>query len=302
MYFGILGALIFLLPQLTGATAAILSGYALVVTNLMEPVGEILQALPQLTQANVALQKVQSLGLVLAGNIESTASKHFEALSLSECAPISNFQTLEFRQITYSYHQVDNGQPFVLGPINITIQRGELIFIVGGNGSGKSSFAKLITGLYTPEFGEIRVNHRLVLDGDREAYRQLFSTVFSDFYLFNRLFGVSSQNLDYQVSEYLKLLQLDHKVQVEAGVLSTINLSQGQRKRLALVAAYLEDRPIYLFDEWASDQDPYFREIFYKKLLPDLKQRGKTVLAISHDDRYFHVADRLIKLDYGKVV
>ncbi|MGK7877550.1 MAG: ABC transporter transmembrane domain-containing protein [Xenococcaceae cyanobacterium] len=116
------------------------------------------------------------------------------------------------------------------------------------------------------------------------------------------LLGLDSSEGNRQTQEYLSQLQLDHKVQVKEGVLTTTNLSQGQRKRLALLTAYLEDRPIYVFDEWASDQDPVFKEIFYRQLLPKLKQRGKTVLVVSHDDRYFDSCDRIVKLDYGQVV
>jgi putative ATP-binding cassette transporter len=124
--------------------------------------------------------------------------------------------------------------------------------------------------------------------------------VFSDFHLFENLHGM--EMLDDQAKHYLKRLQLDHKVQVQDGVLSTTELSQGQRKRLALMTAYLEGRPIYLFDEWAADQDPVFKEVFYYQLLPELKARGKTIIVISHDDRYYHIADRVIKMDSGKIV
>jgi putative ATP-binding cassette transporter len=119
--------------------------------------------------------------------------------------------------------------------------------------------------------------------------------------LFDNFLGLSNTNLDAQAQEYLSLLHLQHKVKVRNGALSTTAVSQGQRKRLALLTAYLENRPFYLFDEWAADQDPYFKNIFYTQLLPELKARGKTVLVISHDDKYFEVADRIIKLDYGKL-
>ncbi|BDI14299.1 hypothetical protein ANSO36C_01010 [Nostoc cf. commune SO-36] len=141
----------------------------------------------------------------------------------------------------------------------------------------------------------------LISEENREWYRQHFSVVFSDFYLFEELLGLKNSDLDAQAKKYLKQLQLDHKVKVENGQLSTTSLSQGQRKRLALLTAYLEDRPIYLFDEWAADQDPVFKEIFYTQLLPELRSRGKTVLVISHDDHYFHLANRIIKLDYGQI-
>jgi putative ATP-binding cassette transporter len=203
--------------------------------------------------------------------------------------------------VTHAYHRELEESSFTLGPINLTFYPGELVFIVGGNGSGKSTLAKLITGLYRPETGEIRLDGKPIKDENQVWYRQHFSAVFSDFYLFERLIGLSNTDLNSLARHYLVQLQLDQKVQVKDGMLSTTALSQGQRKRLALLTAYLEDRPIYLFDEWASDQDPVFKEIFYTQLLPELKSRGKTVLVISHDDHYFHLAERIVKLDYGQV-
>ncbi|HEY9642170.1 MAG TPA: ATP-binding cassette domain-containing protein [Coleofasciculaceae cyanobacterium] len=190
---------------------------------------------------------------------------------------------------------------FLLGPISLSLQPGEITYIVGGNGSGKSTLAKLITGLYFPQSGSIHLNGTLITDDNREWYRQHFSAIFTDFHLFDSYLGFNHTNLDREVESYLRQLQLDHKVQVKEGVLSTTRLSQGQRKRLALLTAYLEDRPIYLFDEWASDQEPLFRDLFYKQILVRLKERGKTVIVITHDDRYFHLADHIIKLDYGKI-
>jgi putative ATP-binding cassette transporter len=190
---------------------------------------------------------------------------------------------------------------FLLGPLSLSLRPGEITYIVGGNGSGKSTLAKLITGLYTPQTGTIYLNGVAITEANQEWYRQHFSAIFSDFYLFDRYLGFNHAGLDQEVETYLKQLQLDHKVQVKDGMLSTTRLSQGQRKRLALLTAYLEDRPIYLFDEWASDQEPRFRDLFYKEILVKLKERGKTVIVITHDDRYFHLADHIIKLDYGKV-
>jgi putative pyoverdin transport system ATP-binding/permease protein len=190
---------------------------------------------------------------------------------------------------------------FLLGPIDLTIHAGEVTFIVGGNGSGKSTLAKVMAGLYPPQAGGIYIDDVLVTESNREWYREHFSSIFHDFYLFEECLGFDRANLDREVEDYLRQLQLDRKVSVNNGVLSTIDLSQGQRKRLALLVSYLEDRPIYLFDEWASDQEPLFRDLFYKQILVKLKQRGKAVIVITHDDRYFDLADRLIKLNYGKI-
>ena len=293
LFFIILGLLIFGLPKLTPINNSVLSGYVLTITYLTRPLQSILTILPAFSQASIALQKIDTLGLSLASRSETISNN-------LELNPY--FNKIELNQIIHAYHTEQEESNFTIGPIDLTFHPSELIFIVGGNGSGKSTLAKLIAGLYIPEAGEIRLDDKSITEQNREAYRQLFATVFSDFYLFERILGINLNNLDAQAQEYLRKLHLEHKVQVKEGVLSTTDLSQGQRKRLALLTAYLEDRPIYLFDEWASDQDPFFREIFYKQLLPELKHRGKTVLVISHDDRYFHLADRVIKLEYGKLV
>lgn len=292
-FFIVMGLLVFGLPQVVKMNTPILSGYVLTLTYLMRPVGSIIEMLPSLSRASVALQKIETLGLSLASRSETTSN----ALTDSQLS----WSRLELIKITHTYRGEREDSSFILGPIDLTFYAGELVFLVGGNGSGKSTLAKLIAGLYIPETGEVHLDGKPITGENREWYRQHFSAIFSDFYLFERLLGINSDNLDPQVQHYLVQLQLNHKVQVKDGVLSTTALSQGQRKRLALLTAYLENRPIYLFDEWASDQDPHFRDIFYKQLLPELKRRGKTVFVISHDDRYFHVADRMVKLDYGQV-
>jgi putative pyoverdin transport system ATP-binding/permease protein len=293
LLFVLFGLLVYGLPQVMTVEAGLLSGYVITMSYLMRPLGNILATLPSLSQAGVSLRKIDTLGLSLTSQAELLARKTTNR---------SGFDRIEIIQATHTYRREGEESTFALGPIDLTIQPGELIFIVGGNGSGKSTLAKLITGLYTADSGQIRLDSIPIDDRHRESYRQLFSTVFADFYLFDRLVGIRLADPDAKAKMYLEKLQLDRKVEVRDGKLSTTALSQGQRKRLALLTAYLEDRPIYLFDEWAADQDPFFREIFYQQLLPELKQRGKAVLVISHDDRYFHLADRLVKLDYGKIV
>ncbi len=292
LFFFAMGVVLFLLPNLIVLNAQTLSGYILTFAYLMLPMDNIVNNIPHLTRASVALQKIESLGLSLASRAEaSTVPPPFK----------SSWQHLDLKGVTYPYGGEQEDTSFTLGPINLTFQLGEVVFIVGGNGSGKSTLAKIIIGLYIPESGEILLDGQKITHENREWYRQHFSVVFSDFYLFERLLGLENRNLDTQAQDYLKQLQLDRKVKIENGQLSTTSLSQGQRKRLALLTAYLEDRPIYLFDEWASDQDPIFKEIFYTQLLPKLRDKGKTVLVISHDDHYFYLADRIVKLNYGKV-
>ncbi len=246
-------------------------------------------AIPQLARAQNAMKHIDQL----------SAQLDAEPPPGGLAVPVS-FREIALRGVTHTYFN-DRAKSFTLGPLDLVFQRGELVFLVGGNGSGKSTLAKVLTGLYTPEGGTIELDGVAIGDGNRPAFRQLFSAVFADFYLFDTIRGVDPVALETRATEYLQKLQLDHKVTIENGEFSTTALSTGQRKRLALIVAYLEDRPFYVFDEWAADQDPAYKDIFYRQLLPELKQRGKAILVISHDDKYFDVADRVIKLDYGKL-
>lgn len=293
VYFVYIGALVFILPHFWAVGRETLTAYALAALYLRTPMAIFFDIMPSFSNANVSLAKVEQTGLSFAAE---SPEREPAADALDAC------RQLELSGVTHVYKHESGDGDFMLGPVSLTLRKGELVFLVGGNGSGKTTLAKLITGLYTPESGEISFDGRPVSDDNREAYRQLFSMVFSTPHLFEHLLGHDSVTLDQRARDYLSKLQLDHKVTVKDGVLSTTELSQGQRKRLALLTAYLDDRPVYIFDEWAADQDPLFKEFFYLRLLPELKARGKMILVISHDDRYFGVADRIVKLEQGKIV
>lgn len=269
-----------------------LTAYILILLFMIGPLLIVMSSIPAFSRAKIAFAKLADLNLSL-----DKFPVEAEADETNSATPWHN---LTLSQVKHSY--IGEGEnDFVLGPVDLNLRAGELVFLTGGNGSGKTTLAKVLTGLYVPESGELRFNEQPVTDANRDSFRQHFSTVFSDGFIFETLLGLDKPQLDQEAQDYLAQFQIDHKVQVKDGTLSTIDLSQGQKKRLALLTAYLEDRPIYVFDEWAADQDPQFREIFYYQLLPGLIARGKTVIVISHDDRYYHVADRIITLDYGKI-
>ncbi|HVF42744.1 MAG TPA: cyclic peptide export ABC transporter [Pyrinomonadaceae bacterium] len=293
--FAVVGLLVFAVPVWFAVSLQVMTGYVLVLLFVMTPLQVVMNTVPNLSRANVAVGRVEELGISLTKYAREEPTAERSDLPAS-------WERLELRAVTLTYQSEERDESFTLGPVDLVLRPGELVFFIGGNGSGKTTLAKLLLGLYAPESGEIRLDGRPVTDENRDHYRQIFTAVFSDFYLFESLLGVESHRLDERAREYLERLQLAHKVRVADGALSTTKLSQGQRKRLALLTAYLEDRPVYLFDEWAADQDPLFKEVFYYRLLPELKARGKTVLVISHDDRFYEVGDRVVKLEYGKVV
>jgi len=270
------------------------TGYTLTLLWLKTPLEVILTTLPILTRASPAVAKLDRLGVELRRSSTAVAGPAGGA------AP-PRWQRLDLVQVSHSYRGEKSGDSFTLGPLDLSFRAGEIVFLIGGNGSGKTTLAKLMTGLYAPQSGEIRLDGEPITDDSRDSFRQLFSAVFADFYLFDKLTGLQADDLEARAERHLSRLELDGKVKIRDGALSTVDLSQGQRKRLALLAAYLEDRPIYFFDEWAADQDPRYKKIFYFEILSELKASGKTVFVISHDDQYYSLADRLIKLDYGQV-
>jgi putative ATP-binding cassette transporter len=294
LFFLFTGVALSLLPTSSQISSDVVTACIITILYMMHPLDTIMNSVSYMSRASIALDKVQTLGLSLGAQPESTLAAQLPETEY-------NWEFLELVGVTHSYHREQENSSFILGPLDLTFIPGELVFITGGNGSGKTTLLKVLTGLYTPEGGEIRFNGDTVTPETVERYRQYFSVVFSDFYLFDSLLGIEEKNLDDRAREYLSLLHLDHTVKIKDGVLSTTALSQGQRKRLGLLVAYLEDRPIYVFDEWAADQDPQFKKVFYYELLPDLKARGKTVIVISHDDRYYDEADRIIKLENGRV-
>ncbi len=288
----LIGLIVFVSPQLLHISETTVTGYVLIALFLMGPLSGIAGTMPVFSRAGVAVDRIRKLG------ISFDSGKQEKAVVTAEDA--ASFMEISLNEATCVYER-EGDAPFTLGPVNLKFGPGELIFITGGNGSGKSTLAKLLTGLYAPGDGQILWNGTPVTDENRDDYRQLYTTVFSDFFLFESLLGLDSPNLDTRAQSHLKNLGLDKKVRIEHGALSTVNLSTGQRKRLALLTAYLENRPIYVFDEWAADQDPSFRKVFYEELIHDLKAEGKTILVITHDDRYFHLADRHFEMRDGQM-
>ena len=209
----------------------------------------------------------------------------------------------------YSYIDAKGNSSFAIGPIDFELHKGEVVFLIGGNGSGKSTFAKLLTGLYRPNAGEIYLDNQRIDAADDQQYshyRQHFSAVYTDLHLFKSLVGKADTltTKEWQlINEWLDLLQIQDKLDIDKdGKVLNEELSQGQRKRLALLMAVVEQRDILLLDEWAADQDPQFRRIFYHRLIPKLKEMGKTLIVISHDDHYFDQADRLLQMKQGRLI
>lgn len=292
----LLGIIVFILPVFSTTHGDEIIKITATFLFMLGSVDMIVSSVPVFAQAAVAVNNVQ----VLEASLDAIQKPHhIDELIAQE---FNQFKQISFDNITFDYiDKTSNKTLFHVGPLNFNIKRGEIIFIVGGNGCGKSTLLKLLTGLYIPLSGSIMVDVETVDDDNCPAYRDLYAAIFTDFHLFARLYGL--KNVDRkEVNAMLRTMQMDKKTKYVDGKFTNINLSTGQKKRLAFIAAALENKPVYIFDEIAADQDPHFRQFFYEATLSDLKSQGKTIISVTHDDRYFHLADRVLKMEYGQLI
>ena len=277
-----------------GMDKAALSGFVLVLLYMKGPLEHVIGDLPIVTRAQVAFRRIAEMSLRFQSPEPHLAVE-------DDGRPARPMRSIELKGAAYAFPAAGGAGAFVLGPVDLRIERGECLFIVGDNGSGKTTLIKLLLGLYAPQEGSLLLDGKPVTELERDDYRQLFTTIFADYHLFEDL-PQAGGALPAEAASYLERLELAHKVGIAEGRFSTLDLSTGQRKRLALIQAWVERRPVLVFDEWAADQDPTFRRLFYTSLLPDLKRLGRTLIVISHDDRYFHTADRIVRLEGGRLV
>jgi putative ATP-binding cassette transporter len=292
----LLGAVVFVAPTLSDS----LGGAAIskATTALLFVVGAcfgLVQSIPILLNANAAASRIEELETTLRAAGSTTAK---------EIAIPTRFEKIEMRDITFRYVDKFSDAAFKIGPIDFTLQPGELVFITGGNGSGKSTFLRVLSGLYPPNSGEITLDGVRIDDHNRDTYRGLMSAIFFDYHLFQRLYGIPEGGAA-ELERLLAQFRLSDKTGLVDGEFRTLDLSGGQRRRLALIVSLLEKRPILLLDEWTAEQDPEFRRKFYDELLPDLMAAGATIVVITHDDRYLDeltLRARRVRMDEGRVV
>jgi putative ATP-binding cassette transporter len=294
--FIVLVALISLLPVLSPAEAPKLVKLTIFVVFIFGPLNLIAGVYPLFSEAAASIREIRRVEDRLDSIYEQSLQD-----PITEAAPVLGFETLRCTALAFSYRDERGVASFSLEPLDFELSAGEVVFITGGNGSGKSTFLKILVGLYPPASGTIAVNGVLITSDNRQSYRDLFSAIFSDFHLFDRVYGVKEVD-QAQLRRLLEMTDLLDKTSIVDHQITSVNLSSGQRKRLALVLSLLEDKPILLLDEWAAEQDPPFRRKFYREILPWLKQQNKTVVAVTHDDDHYDVADRVLRMRFGNFV
>ncbi len=287
--FGVFIPIIFIMPAIGWISYNLM--IVCITLILFLQTGVIKDAIPYLVRASISVERLLDLENEL---------KHLKKEKISPPQKkLKPFEEITFSNICFHYTDTKGAPLFGLKNMTCSFYPGEIIFITGGNGSGKSTLLKILTGLYFPFSGRICIDQKDIQSTD---FRYLFSAIFTDFHLFDRFYGFTDGIDQKKMTHLMKTMELDNKLTIENNRFSTLDLSTGQKKRLAMVVALMEDKPIYVFDEWASDQSPRFRKYFYYELLPSLRKQGKTVIAVSHDDQYYAAADRILTLDDGQLV
>lgn len=295
----VLGCIMFALPKLFNLEGEEVSAFLIAILFLMGPVAVLITLIPTYTNVKIALKRLDAFSQTIRAQIREEAG----APVVESQEPFGAFLELRFHDVCYKYANPASQSTFELGPVNLKFGRGEVVFVTGGNGSGKSTFVNLLAGLYRPALGYLALNGERVHEGNYSQYCDLISVIFTDHYLCSENYNdfvLSEENE--QLRSCIELMQLEQivKFDKERNTLQR-NLSKGQQKRVAMIYTLLENKEILVLDEWAAEQDPAFRAYFYRTLLPYCKDRGKTIIVITHDDAYFEYADRIIKFDYGKI-
>jgi len=253
------------------------------ISNFSKQAKNVENALEQIEKFNVDIRDLQQF---------RTVQKEDQNLNEDE-------SLIRLEEVTFRYEEESN---FNIGPITLEIFSNEVLMINGGNGSGKSTLFKLIVGLYQPVSGLLNFKGQQVSETTVDEFRSNFSCYFTDSPVFDDLGFIKSESVLTKAKELVKELEIEDKTSVSEGLtIQDTNLSHGQRGRLNLLRMLLEDKSIYFFDEWAANQDVHFKEKFYKEIIPSLKKEGKTIVLISHDDKYYDIADRIVTLRNGQI-
>lgn len=296
-FYVLVGIMVFILPRFFELYTESVTQITAVILFIIGPLSSVVAGIPAYTRSDIAIKNI----VKLEGQLDNLKEDP-PGFNPVKHKIMSEFNTISFDDIVFNYYDRNKEKVFTVGPINMKIRSGETIFVVGGNGSGKSTLLKLMTGLYRPEEGSIRVDDVRIKPENLQEYRELYSAIFADFHLFDRLYGIKDWDAE-QVYKLIAQMQIADKTSFENGEFSNINLSTGQRKRIAMIVTLLEKRNICIFDEWAADQDPQFREYYYYDLLPQLKKEGKTIFVVSHDDsKFFSTADRVLRMEDGQII
>jgi putative ATP-binding cassette transporter len=288
-----LGVVVFVVPHYSSSFGQDVVKVTAACLFMASSVFGLMQSLAVMAAAEAAAGRMLGLGAELATLAEPGSGG--PALPLS-----GDFKEIRLVGVEFAFPAPEGERPFATGPFDLTVRRGETVFVTGGNGSGKSTFLKLLTGLYHPLRGRVFVDRTEIRAEQLTAYRGLMATVFTDFHLFARLYGIEMPDQG-EVRDLLRWMELDRVTALEGDRFRRLDLSAGQRKRLGLIAALLEHKPILVLDEWAADQDPQFRRKFYREVLPELKRRGLTIVAVTHDDEYFDLAGRRLHMEEGRL-
>ena len=254
------------------------------------------------------ISAILNIGYLLSGIIPST-KRYYEFMNLQEETDKGKlikpeFGNLKLEEVFFSY---ETDKP-ILTDVNIEIPKGSKTVLIGKNGSGKSTIINLLTRMYEPTAGQIKLKGVNIFEITLESYRNMISVVSQQIYLFNDTIRnniciykkVSDEVIetackDSGLEDFLKEVSLDYVVGQNGAM-----LSGGQKQKIALARALVHDKPIIIFDEVTSNTDVYSEHQINGLLHTRLKE--KTVIIITHKQEILQDVDQIVMLKDGAVV
>ncbi|MCX6319218.1 MAG: cyclic peptide export ABC transporter [Bacteroidetes bacterium] len=293
IFFVSIGLILFVFPMIDFNITRNPAQFVIGLLYVLAPIQTLIPLIPQYAFVKATLERIEAAKAVLKAELPETPPEN--------PGNPAEFKHIQLQQLSFTYNDFPNEDSFCLGPINLRINAGDLLFIHGGNGAGKSTLIKLISGLYPAKNGSIRLNGNTVTQENIQDYRDLFGVIFTDNHLFDFIYGIGDISLE-EINKLIARMGLSGKITYNMEGFDTIDVSEGQKKRLALVSTIIKNKPVYIFDEWAANQDPPFRHFFYTSLIPELNKMGSTIIIITHDDRYLHLAKRILRMEDGQLL
>jgi len=288
-----------------------LLSFVLAAGLMQQPIKIINRLNIKIQEVFVSISRIHQIITIPLDPISKMQDIQTDKTNDSPVLDIIEFKALNIKSLSFNYNIEEQASSNALDDINIELNKGDKIAFVGRSGSGKSTLALLIMRFLDPTNGEILLNNQEISNLNIDTYRNMFSYVSQNPFLFNRTIKenllIANKNVtDNEIWECLEKVnlhelingfedKLNHRISISGS-----NFSGGEKQRLAIARAFLKPSPIVVFDEATSHLDSHSEELVQKSLA--LLLENKSAIIIAHRLATVKLMDRIYLFDQGKIL